>query len=157
MRPDRASAGTAGTRSDRSTPALRRLGDELSLVESSRLYDLRARLSIDSGDAAPSAPEPYPPRSDTGPGAGGSRRGADCAARSGADLSASGELSRRLASRSYFRLIRSLTDLIDAEVAEHGGIIGGVEPDALAYRTVAELVEGGKAARDAGSIAVAEL
>ncbi len=184
-----------------------------------------------------------------------------------ADLSASGELSRRLPSRSYFRLIRSLTDLIDAEVAEHGGIIGkhagdgasalflagagesaaarhaieagrairdragslleggpevrvkvgvhwgatltvgqvstggrlevtalgdemneaariesvapagvvlsskplverlstedaaalGVEPDALAYRTVAELVEGGKAARDAGSIAVAEL
>lgn len=184
-----------------------------------------------------------------------------------ADLSASGELSRRLPSRSYFRLIRSLTDLIDAEVAEHGGIIGkhagdgasalflaaagesaaarhaieagrairdqagslledgpevrvkiglhwgatltvgqvstggrlevtalgdemneaariesvapagvvlsskplierlstedaaalGVEPDALAYRTVAELAEGGKAARDAGSIAVAEL
>jgi class 3 adenylate cyclase len=41
-----------------------------------------------------------------------------------ADLEASGELSRRLSSRAYFDLIRSLTDLIDAEVIARGGLIG---------------------------------
>lgn len=41
-----------------------------------------------------------------------------------ADLEASGELSRRLSSRAYFELIRTLTDLIDAEVIAHGGLIG---------------------------------
>lgn len=41
-----------------------------------------------------------------------------------ADLEASGELSRRLSSRAYFELIRSLTDLIDAEVIACGGLIG---------------------------------
>ena len=41
-----------------------------------------------------------------------------------ADLEASGDLSRRLSSRAYFDLIRSLTDLVDAAVLEHGGLIG---------------------------------
>ena len=33
-------------------------------------------------------------------------------------------LSRRLSSRAYFELVRSLTDLIDSEVIRHGGIVG---------------------------------
>jgi class 3 adenylate cyclase len=41
-----------------------------------------------------------------------------------ADLEASGELSRRLSSRAYFELIRSLTDLVDAAVVANGGLIG---------------------------------
>jgi class 3 adenylate cyclase len=41
-----------------------------------------------------------------------------------ADLTASGQLSRRLSSRAYFELIRSLTDLIDSEVIARQGIIG---------------------------------
>lgn len=41
-----------------------------------------------------------------------------------ADLEASGVLSRRLSSRAYFELVRSLTDLIDSEVIRHGGIVG---------------------------------
>ncbi len=41
-----------------------------------------------------------------------------------ADLEASGALSRRLSSASYFRLIRSLTDLIDTSVTAEGGIVG---------------------------------
>ena len=41
-----------------------------------------------------------------------------------ADLEASGELSRGLSSRAYFDLIRDLTDLVDAAVVSHGGLIG---------------------------------
>jgi class 3 adenylate cyclase len=41
-----------------------------------------------------------------------------------ADLEASTTLSRRLSSRGYFELIRSLTDLIDSSVVEHTGITG---------------------------------
>ncbi len=41
-----------------------------------------------------------------------------------ADLEASGELSRGLSSQAYFHLIRSLTDLVDAAVISHGGLIG---------------------------------
>jgi class 3 adenylate cyclase len=41
-----------------------------------------------------------------------------------ADLEASGELSRRLPSSTYFTLIRSLTDLIDTAVVANGGLIG---------------------------------
>ena len=41
-----------------------------------------------------------------------------------ADLEASGNLSRGLSSRAYFDLIRSLTDLVDAAVIDHGGLIG---------------------------------
>jgi len=41
-----------------------------------------------------------------------------------ADLEASGDLSRRLSSRSYFDLIRSLTDLIDSSVIARDGIVG---------------------------------
>ena len=33
-------------------------------------------------------------------------------------------LSRRLSSRAYFELVRSLTDPIDSEVIRHGGIVG---------------------------------
>jgi hypothetical protein len=41
-----------------------------------------------------------------------------------ADLEASGDLARRLSSRGYFELIRELTDLIDASVIAHDGIVG---------------------------------
>jgi class 3 adenylate cyclase len=41
-----------------------------------------------------------------------------------ADLEGSAELSRRLSSRAYFALIRSLTDLVDAAVVASGGLIG---------------------------------
>ncbi len=41
-----------------------------------------------------------------------------------ADLEASGVLSRRLSSRAYFGLIRSLTDLIDDSVTANAGITG---------------------------------
>ncbi|MEO6471551.1 MAG: adenylate/guanylate cyclase domain-containing protein [Aeromicrobium sp.] len=41
-----------------------------------------------------------------------------------ADLEASGPLSRHLSSRSYFELIRDLTDLIDSSVIAHDGITG---------------------------------
>ena len=41
-----------------------------------------------------------------------------------ADLEASGELSRRLSSRAYFSLIRSLTDVVDAAVIANDGLIG---------------------------------
>jgi class 3 adenylate cyclase len=41
-----------------------------------------------------------------------------------ADLEGSAELSRRLSSRAYFGLIRSLTDLVDAAVVASGGVIG---------------------------------
>lgn len=41
-----------------------------------------------------------------------------------ADMEASGDLSRRLSSRAYFDLIRGLTDLVDAAVISHGGLIG---------------------------------
>jgi class 3 adenylate cyclase len=41
-----------------------------------------------------------------------------------ADLEASGDLSRRLSSRAYFELIRDLTDHIDSQVIDHGGIVG---------------------------------
>lgn len=57
-----------------------------------------------------------------------------------ADLEASGDLSRRLSSRSYFELIRSLTDLIDRAVMEHGGITGKHAGDGASALFV---VEGG--------------
>lgn len=41
-----------------------------------------------------------------------------------ADLEASGSLSRRLSSRGYFDLIRSVTDLIDSSVVARDGIVG---------------------------------
>lgn len=41
-----------------------------------------------------------------------------------ADLEASGALSRRLSSRAYFDLIRSMTDLIDTSVVARDGIVG---------------------------------
>jgi class 3 adenylate cyclase len=41
-----------------------------------------------------------------------------------ADLEASGVLSRRLSSRGYFEVVRSLTDLLDSSVIAHGGIVG---------------------------------
>jgi class 3 adenylate cyclase len=40
------------------------------------------------------------------------------------DIEASGELSRRLSSKAYFELIRSVTTAIDRAVAEHDGIVG---------------------------------
>lgn len=40
------------------------------------------------------------------------------------DIEASGLLSRRLSSRAYFDLIRSVTTIVDAAVASHCGILG---------------------------------
>jgi class 3 adenylate cyclase len=41
-----------------------------------------------------------------------------------ADLEASGTLSRQLSSGAYFGLIRALTDVVDSQVASHGGLLG---------------------------------
>ena len=41
-----------------------------------------------------------------------------------ADLESSGELSRRLSSSAYFRLIRDITSAFDAAVGDGGGIVG---------------------------------
>ena len=41
-----------------------------------------------------------------------------------ADLEASGRLSRQLPTSAYFKLVRELTTVIDAVVAEHDGILG---------------------------------
>jgi class 3 adenylate cyclase len=67
----------------------------------------------------------------------------DPARRSGAilfaDLEASGELSRRLSSRAYFELIRDLTDLIDTQVIDHGGIVGKHAGDGASALFLVEL------------------
>jgi class 3 adenylate cyclase len=70
-----------------------------------------------------------------------------------ADLEASGDLSRRLSSRSYFELIRSLTDLIDDSVMAHGGIIGKHAGDGGSALFVVETGEESAAA--VGAIAAA--
>jgi class 3 adenylate cyclase len=70
-----------------------------------------------------------------------------------ADLEASGDLSRRLSSRAYFGLIRSLTDLIDGSVTAHGGITGKHAGDGASALFV---VEGGDESTTArGAIAAA--
>lgn len=70
-----------------------------------------------------------------------------------ADLGGSGDLSRRLSSRAYFGLIRSLTDLIDSSVMEHGGITGKHAGDGASALFVAE--SGDESAAAAGAIAAA--
>lgn len=53
------------------------------------------------------------------------------------DIERSGELSRRLSSRSYFDLIRSVTTAIDRAAGKHGGIVGKHAGDgASAFFTV---------------------
>lgn len=55
------------------------------------------------------------------------------------DIEASGELSRRLSSRAYFELIRSVTSAIDEAVASRGGIVGKHAGDgASAFFNVAD-------------------
>lgn len=70
-----------------------------------------------------------------------------------ADLEASGDLSRRLSSRGYFELIRSLTDLIDGSVTEHGGMTGKHAGDGASALFVVE--EGDESAAAFGAIAAA--
>ena len=68
-----------------------------------------------------------------------------------ADLEASGELSRRLSSRTYFALIRSLTDLVDAAVIANGGLIGKHAGDGASALFV---VDGAEAESDAARGAI---
>jgi class 3 adenylate cyclase len=70
-----------------------------------------------------------------------------------ADLEASGDLSRRLSSRAYFGLIRSLTDLIDGSVNAQGGITGKHAGDGASALFVAE--EGNESEAARGAIAAA--
>jgi class 3 adenylate cyclase len=63
-----------------------------------------------------------------------------------ADLEASGELSRRLSSRAYFELIRTLTDLIDSVVGAHTGILGKHAGDGASALFLAEDAGGDSAA-----------
>jgi len=63
-----------------------------------------------------------------------------------ADLESSGELSRRLSSRAYFDLIRSLTDLIDEAVVAHGGIVGKHAGDGASALFLADDAGGDSAA-----------
>ena len=70
-----------------------------------------------------------------------------------ADLEASGDLSRRLSSRAYFDLIRSLTDLIDGSVMGHQGVPGKHAGDGASALFVAE--GGGESAAARGAIAAA--
>lgn len=55
-----------------------------------------------------------------------------------ADMEASGEISRRLASRAYFDLVRGLTDLIDSQVIAQGGIVGKHAGDGASALFLAE-------------------
>ena len=63
-----------------------------------------------------------------------------------ADLESSGELSRRLSSRAYFDLIRSLTDLIDEAVVKRDGIVGKHAGDGASALFLAEDAGGHSAA-----------
>jgi class 3 adenylate cyclase len=67
-----------------------------------------------------------------------------------ADLEASGALSRRLPSATYFRLIRELTTAVDAVVGEHEGIVGKHAGDGVTALFLAdELGSPSRAARAA--------
>jgi class 3 adenylate cyclase len=68
-----------------------------------------------------------------------------------ADLESSGELSRRLSSQAYFSLIRSLTDLVDVAVVEHGGLIGKHAGDGASALFV---VDEGQSESDVGRAAI---
>lgn len=72
-----------------------------------------------------------------------------------ADLGASGDLSRRLPSRAYFDLITCLTDLIDSEVIEHGGIVGKHAGDGASALFVVEQLGGSESATAGAAIAAA--
>jgi class 3 adenylate cyclase len=65
------------------------------------------------------------------------------------DLARSGEISKQLSSRAYFELIRSLTDVIDAEVGAHGGVLGKHAGDGASALFVADRVGESAAARAA--------
>ena len=69
-----------------------------------------------------------------------------------ADLEASGVLSRRLSSRSYFELVRRLTDLIDSEVIEHGGIVGKHAGDGASALFLVEQLGGSESVAAAAAI-----
>ena len=69
-----------------------------------------------------------------------------------ADLEASGVLSRRLSSRAYFELVRRLTDLIDTEVIEHGGIVGKHAGDGASALFLVEQIGGSESDAAASAI-----
>jgi class 3 adenylate cyclase len=67
-----------------------------------------------------------------------------------ADLQASGALSRRLPSASYFRLLTALTTAIDGMIIGHGGIVGKHAGDGVtAYFLVEDVGSRSAAARAA--------
>ncbi len=71
-----------------------------------------------------------------------------------ADLQASGTLSRRLSSAAYFRLLQSLSTVMDATIVEHGGIVGKHAGDGVtAFFLTDDLESASGAAR--GAIAAA--
>jgi class 3 adenylate cyclase len=74
-----------------------------------------------------------------------------------ADLEASGELSRRLSSRAYFELVRSLTDLIDSEVIKLGGIVGKHAGDGASALFLVEQLGHSEADTAAAAIRAARL
>jgi len=55
-----------------------------------------------------------------------------------ADLEASGELSRRVSSRAYFGIVRSLVDLVDGHVVSERGIVGKHAGDGASALFLAE-------------------
>jgi class 3 adenylate cyclase len=72
-----------------------------------------------------------------------------------ADLEASGDLSRRLPSSAYFELIRHLTDLIDSQVIEHGGIVGKHAGDGASALFLVEHLGGSESATAEAAIRAA--
>ena len=72
-----------------------------------------------------------------------------------ADLEASGDISRRLSSRVYFDLIRGLTDLIDSQVIEFGGIVGKHAGDGASALFIVEQLNGSEPAAAAAAIRAA--
>ncbi len=72
-----------------------------------------------------------------------------------ADLEASGDLSRRLSSRAYFDVISGLTDLIDSQVIEQGGIVGKHAGDGASALFLQEQLEGSESGAAAAAIRAA--
>jgi class 3 adenylate cyclase len=72
-----------------------------------------------------------------------------------ADLEASADLSRRLSSRAYFELISGLTDLIDSQVIEHGGIVGKHAGDGASALFIQEQLDGSESNAAASAIRAA--
>jgi len=74
-----------------------------------------------------------------------------------ADLEASSDLSRRLSSRSYFELISGLTDLIDSQVIEYGGIVGKHAGDGASALFIQEQLDNSESNAAAAAIRAARM